>query len=151
MNWSLFPALRRRMAQQEPTAMEGWFRDFFEDNGRFPVLFDVRMPRADVAETDQEFLVTLEMPGMEDKDVDVRLNGNTLVVTGERKQKKEDKDKYFHRVETTYGKLERRFELPQGLTRDLDRVAAKLVHGMLEIRVPKAEPKPAARIPVQAR
>jgi HSP20 family protein len=136
---------------QAMAPFESWWRDFFEENERMPAAFSGRnLPRADVAETDKEFLVTLELPGIEENEVEVKLTGSTLTVSGERKQKKEDKDKHFHRIETTYGAFERRFELPQGARKDPESVKATFQKGLLEIRVPKAEPRPAVKIPVKA-
>ena len=121
-------------------------RDFFAGNGKSMRL----LPRADIAETDKDYLISLELPGLELSDVDVRLSGNQLTVSGERKQKKEDKDKHFYRVETTYGAFERRFELPQNVRSDPESVQATFKNGMLEIRVQKREPKPTAKIPVKS-
>lgn len=148
MNWNMFPTLRRRSMLPELSPMETIFRDFFDET-RLPMFFENRLPRADFAETDKEFLINVELPGMDEKDVEVRLNGNQLVVKGERKQKKEDKDKYFHRVETTYGAFERRFELPQEVAREPDKLVATFHNGMLEIKVPKVE-KATLKIPVKA-
>ena len=121
-------------------------RDFFAGNDRAMRL----LPRADIADTDKEYLISLELPGLELADVDVKLTGNQLTVSGERKQKKEDKDKHFYRLETTYGAFERRFELPPNVRSDPESVQATFKNGILEIKVAKREPKPAAKITVKA-
>jgi HSP20 family protein len=150
MTW-LTPWRRRPFAVAENNPFDQWFREFFEENGRFPSLLEARnLPRADVAETDKDFLVAMELPGLDEKDVEVKLTGNQLVVCGERKEKKEDKDKHYYRLETTYGAFERRFELPPDVRRDPEGVKATFQKGMLEIRIPKAEPRPVAKIPVKA-
>jgi HSP20 family protein len=124
-------------------------RDFLAGNGR--QLADMRMvPRADIADTDKEYLISLELPGLELADVDVRLSGNQLTVSGERKQKKEDKDKHFYRMETTYGAFERRFELPQNVRSEPESVQATFKNGILEIKVAKREPRPSAKIAVKS-
>jgi HSP20 family protein len=120
-------------------------RDFLTGNGKGMRL----MPRADIADTDKEYLISLELPGLELADVDVRLSGNQLTVSGERKQKKEDKDKHFYRLETSYGAFERRFELPQNVRNEPDSVQATFKNGILEIKVPKREPRPTAKITVK--
>jgi HSP20 family protein len=151
MNWTLIPTRRRRVdAGNELVPFDSWFRDFFDDYGRLPAALETRLPRADVAETDKDFLVTLELPGVEENEVDVKLSGNQLIVSGERKQKKEDKDKHFHRVETFYGAFERRFELPMDVRQEPADVKATFRKGLLEIRIPKVEPRPIAKIPVKA-
>jgi HSP20 family protein len=126
-------------------------RDFFGGNGKQLPLAAMRaLPRADIADTDKEFLISLELPGLELNEVDVRLSGNMLTVSGERKQKKEDKDKHFYRLETSYGAFERRFELPQDVRNDPESVQATFKNGILEIKVPKREPRPSAKIAVKS-
>ncbi|HEX5053888.1 MAG TPA: Hsp20/alpha crystallin family protein [Planctomycetota bacterium] len=124
-------------------------RDWFEGNSRSTVSPMRLLPRANVAETDKEYLVSLELPGLDLNDVEVKLSGNELIVTGERKQKKEDKDKHFRRIETTYGAFERRFELPSDVRSDADSLKATFHNGMLEVKVPKREPKPVTKIPIK--
>ena len=121
-------------------------REFLAGNGKGMRL----LPRADIADTDKEYLISLELPGLDLADVDVKLTGNQLTVSGERKQKKEDKDKHFYRLETTYGAFERRFELPTTVRSDPESVQATFKNGILEIKVAKREPKPSAKITVKA-
>lgn len=146
----LTPLRRRTLGLAENGPMDLWLREFFDEamrpvhRGEFPFV-----PVADVAETDKEWLVTMELPGMTEAEVDVRLSGNEVVVTGERKKEKETKDKRFHRIESTYGAFERRFELPTGVRTEPENVKATFQKGLLEIRVPKVEARPMARIPVR--
>jgi HSP20 family protein len=133
-----------------------WMRDFeqsmrdFFGNGR-PALAETRLfcPRADIAETDKDYLISLELPGLEESEVEVKVTGEELIVTGERKQKKEEKGKHFLRTETFHGAFERRFELPADVRKDPDSLKATFHNGVLEIRVPKVEPRPVAKIPVK--
>lgn len=142
--------LRRRSLALPDNPLETWMREFFEDGMRpmsraeFPFV-----PVANIAETDKEWLVSMELPGMTDADVDVRLSGMQLIVSGERKKEKETKDRQFHRIESTYGAFERRFELPADVRTDADGVKANFQKGLLEIRVAKIEPKPMTKIPVK--
>ena len=146
----LTPLRRRNLGLTENNPLDLWMREFFDEAMRpvnrneFPYV-----PVANIAETDKDWLVTMELPGMTEAEVDVRLNGNQLVVTGERKKEKETKDKQFHRIESTYGAFERRFELPQNLRTDADSVKATFQKGVLEVRVPKVEQKPMTKIPVK--
>jgi HSP20 family protein len=141
---------RRGVTLPENYPFDNLMREFFEDAMRpvsrtdFPFV-----PAANIAETDKEWLVTMELPGMTDAEVDVRLNGTMLVVSGERKKEKESKDKHFHRLESTYGAFERRFELPPEVRSDAEGVKANFQKGLLEIRVAKIEPKPMTKIPVK--
>jgi HSP20 family protein len=125
-------------------------RESVEGNGDASAAQEtIHVPGADIAETDKEFVVTLELPGVADSEVDVRVSGNHLVVTGERKQKKEEKDKHYYRIESSHGAFERRFELPQDVRKDPESVKATFSKGMLEIKIPKAEARAPARIPVK--
>jgi HSP20 family protein len=147
----LTPFRRRNLGLEKVNPFDFWMRDFFE-NGAFPeARFDMRyMPLANVAETEKDWVVSMELPGMDEKDVEVRLNGKELVVSGERKEEKETKDKQFHRTESSYGMFERRFELPGDVRTDAGSVDARFHKGMLEIHVAKVEPKPVTKIPVKS-
>lgn len=148
----LLTPFRRRGAGLEPvTPFDRWMREFFTGDAELDTAPEARfLPVANIAETDKNWIVTMELPGMNEKDVEVRLNGNQLVVTGERKQEKETKDKQFHRIESSYGMFERRFDLPQDARADAKSIDAKFHKGMLEITVAKLEPTPVAKIPVQS-
>lgn len=149
---TLFQNWRRRDRHEtEPLTVApfDWMRAFFRGED-LPALFEERrLPRADVAETDRDFLITLELPGFDVKDVEIRCAGHQLVVRGERKQEHEDDKKHYHRVETRYGAFERRFEMPAETCTDTEAVEAMFRKGMLEIRVPKREQKPVAKIPIK--
>jgi len=140
---------RRQNLPAEFNLFDQWMRELVDGNGRQTGVLETTTPRADIAETDKEFLVMLELPGMNETEVDVRMVGNQLVVSGERKQKKEEKEKHYHRIETVYGAFERRFDLPPEARKDPEAVKATFSKGMLEVRIPKAEVRPAAKIPVK--
>ena len=81
------------------------------------------------------------MPGIDEKDLDIKVENNTLTVTGERKFEKEEKEENFHRVERRYGSFTRSFTLPN--TVSTDDIKAEYDHGVLKIRLAKrAEAKP---------
>lgn len=147
----LTPFRRQNLGLAETGPFDRWLRDFFEDGARNDARPELRfLPIANIAETEKDWVVSMELPGMNENEVDVRLSGNYLVVTGERKQEKETKDKQFHRIESSYGSFERRFELPMDVRTDADGVKATFKNGMLEIRVGKIEPKPVTKIPVKS-
>ncbi len=108
------------------------------------------IPPMDVAETEKDFSVTMELPGMDEKDIQIELMGNQLRVFGERKWETEKKKKDYHRVERRYGSFERVIALPDGLRLDRESVTATCKKGVLEIHVPKIEPTPAAKITVKS-
>ncbi len=99
------------------------------------------VPPVDVYEDEHAITLKLEVPGVEQKDIDVRLEDNTLTVRGERKFEKEEKEENFHRIERRYGSFSRSFTLPT--TVDPEQVNAEFENGVLKIKLAKrAEAKP---------
>jgi HSP20 family protein len=98
-------------------------------------------PAVDVYEDEHNFSLKIEVPGIDEKDIDVRLENNTLTVHGERKIEKDEKEENYRRVERHYGSFTRTFNLPT--TVDAENVAASYDKGVLKITLPKkAEAKP---------
>jgi len=98
-------------------------------------------PAVDVYEDDHQVTLKIEVPGIDEKDIDVRLENNTLTVTGERRLEKEEKEENYRRVERQYGSFTRSFTLPQ--TVDAEKVSAQYDKGVLKITLAKkAEAKP---------
>ena len=98
-------------------------------------------PAVDVYEDDHQVTLKIEVPGIDEKDIDVRLENNTLTVTGERRLEKEEKEENYRRVERQYGSFTRTFTLPT--TVDAEKVSATYDKGVLKIALPKkAEAKP---------
>jgi HSP20 family protein len=104
-------------------------------------------PTVDVSETDDEYIVRAELPGVSKGDIKVTLKENVLTIRGEKKQERETKDENFHRVERIYGAFQRSFTLP-GEVR-VDKIDAKFKDGVLTIRLPKAEETKAKEIEVK--
>ncbi len=99
------------------------------------------VPPVDVYEDEQGVQLKLEVPGVDEKDLDIRVENNTLTVSGERKFEKEEKEENFHRVERRYGSFTRSFTLPTTLS--TEDIKADYVQGVLKIRLAKrAEAKP---------
>ena len=99
-------------------------------------------PAVDVYEDDKKVVLKLEVPGIEEKDLDASVENHTLTVKGERKFEKEEKKENFHRIERRYGSFYRAFTLPS--TVDTENVAAKYEAGVLKIELnkkPEAQPK----------
>jgi HSP20 family protein len=100
------------------------------------------VPAVDVYEDDKKVVLKLEVPGIEEKDLDVRVENHTLTVKGERKFEKEEKEENFHRIERRYGSFYRAFSLPS--TVDTENVDAKYENGVLKLELkkkPEAQPK----------
>ena len=107
------------------------------------------LPSLDVEETAEEVIVKAELPGMAEKDISVTLSGNNLIIKGERKREKEEKDKHFHRIERSYGTFERVVPLPT--TTDPAKIDAEYSKGVLEVHLPKKPEDMPKQIEVKAK
>jgi HSP20 family protein len=124
-------ALRREMDQV--------FDDFFRGFG-FPLLVEtmpaaMAMPRLDVSETEQEIQIAAEMPGVEEKDIEVILAEDVLTIRGERRAEEDKTARDFHLVERSQGSFVRSLRLP--FSADASQVKASFQNGVLTIAVPK--------------
>ena len=99
------------------------------------------VPPVDIYENEHSIQLKLEVPGVDEKDLDIKVENNTLTVTGERKFEKEEKEENFHRVERRYGSFTRSFTLPT--TVNTEDIKADYEHGVLKISLAKrTEAKP---------
>src|SRR5436305_8228293 len=123
--------------------MNRLFRDSYNDAGQDESLTTSRFaPAVDVYEDEHQVTLKIEVPGIEEKDIDVRVENNTLTVQGERKIEKEEKEENFRRVERHYGSFTRSFTLPSSV--DPAQVSAHYDKGVLNINLakkPEAKPK----------
>jgi len=94
-------------------------------------------PKMDLEETEKEYRITAELPGMEEKDVEVLLTGNSITIKGEKKSEREEKEANYHVVERNYGSFSRSLKLPAAV--DLDNITAKYDKGVLTVTCPKKE------------
>lgn len=117
------------------------FEDFWgeSETSLLPEFFSRRelVPQLDVTEDDTAFQVKVELPGLDEKDVDVTLAERVLTIKGEKKEEKEEKDKDYHRRERGYGYFRRSIELPAGV--DADAIKASFRKGIMTIELPKTK------------
>jgi len=92
-------------------------------------------PAVDIYETENELVLTAELPGVEEKDVEIKVEDNTLSLKGERKFEKETREENYHRIERAYGSFYRSFSLPNYV--DQDKISAEYENGLLKIHMPK--------------
>jgi len=98
-------------------------------------------PSVDIYENENEVVLAAEIPGVDEKDVEIKVEDNNLTLRGERKFEKETKEENYHRIERSYGSFFRSFALPSYI--DQDRIEAEHENGVLKIRMPKrSELKP---------
>jgi HSP20 family protein len=121
------------------------FDSFF---GREPAFWprERNLPPIDVVETAEEVVIKAELPDMEEKDVSLSLSGENLIIKGERKGEKEEKDKHFHRMERWCGIFERVVPLPVSV--DEEKISAHYRKGVLEIHLHKKPEVKPRHIPI---
>ncbi len=102
----------------------------------------------DLSETKDSIIVKAEIPGMEAKDIDISLSGDTLTIKGEKKQEKEEKGESFHRVEAYYGAFSRSIRLPAPVKPE--DIKASYKKGVLKITLPKKEEAKPKQITIKA-
>jgi HSP20 family protein len=98
--------------------------------------FAFAAPAVDVKESGTAFTVTAELPGLTEKDIEVKLTDDMLTLKGEKRQEREDKDESYHLMERSYGSFERSFRLPPSVERD--KIAANFDKGVLTVTLPKS-------------
>jgi len=94
-------------------------------------------PRADMVETDNEYLIHVDLPGMSKKDIKINYHDNVLTIEGERKEEQKEKHEGYMRNERYYGSFERSFMMPATIT--VDKIKATFKDGVLKVTIPKAE------------
>ena len=94
-------------------------------------------PSVDIFETEKELVLTAEIPGIDEKDVEIKIEDNTLSLKGERKFEKETKEENYHRIERSYGSFYRAFTLPNSI--DPEKIQATHENGVLKITMPKRD------------
>ena len=110
----------------------------------------VASPAIDIAETDKAYEITAELPGIDQKNIEVNVANGGITIRGEKKQETEEKNKDYYVSERRYGSFERYFSLPEGV--DADKIEASFKNGVLKVMLPKTAEaqKPAKRIEVKA-
>ncbi len=124
---------------------DGFFRSWelapFDQFERF-ALGDFA-PRVNVSETEKEVIVSAELPGMDEKDINLELDENTLTIRGEKRSEHEEKGRHWHRVESSYGTFQRTIPLPAGI--DTEKAKAQMKKGVLTVTLPKRPEEVAKR------
>jgi len=155
--WAPLLSLRREM--------DRLFDDFGRGFWRLPTnrsLFDVEpfwagggvtwdaTPAVDIAESEKAYELTAELPGMDEKNIEVKVANGNLIIKGEKQEEKEEKKKDYYMRERNFGSFERRFDLPEGV--DADKIEATFRKGLLTLTLPKKleAQKPAKKIEVKA-
>lgn len=125
------------LSQNDPLASFRVFEDAFNRMLSEPRTGRPWSPAVDIYETENELVVKADLPDVELKDIDVRIENQTLTVRGERKFEQETDNKGFHRIERQYGGFQRSFAVP-GMV-DTEKVSADYKNGVLTVKLPKKE------------
>jgi len=141
----LVPYIRRSEVPTVSRLFEDFFNGFpftspFSDNR------ETWTPSVDILEKDGNLILRAELPGISEKQIEIKLEGNILTLKGERKMEKEDDKANYHRVESFYGSFTRSFRLPD--TVDAEKISADYKNGVLTITIPQRPEVKPREIPV---
>ena len=131
--------------------MPSWRHMFeMEPIGLYGSSFSFPTPAVEVIEDNEMFKITAELPGLEQKDIELTVSGDTLILKGEKRYEKNEKDKDRHMSERAYGSFQRSFTLPDSI--DREKITAELTKGVLTIALPKsaAAQRPKKTIDIKA-
>jgi HSP20 family protein len=145
-----YPALDSMREDMERMMQRFFTGDWMANMGRTPMFKDwprmgaempfssmMNLPRADMSETDGQYELTVELPGLDEKDIELTLSDRDLVLKGEKKAEKESKEKDYHFTERSYGSIRRHFTLPSDVDRDA--MKASFTKGVLKVTLPKSK------------
>jgi HSP20 family protein len=106
--------------------------------------------RADVSETESRYEISVELPGIDEKDIELSISDGLLTLKAEKKEEREEKKKNYHLTERSYGSITRSFRIPEGVA--TDKIKAAFSKGVLEVTLPKTKQAKARqrKIPVKA-
>ena len=130
-------AMIRWEPARELQTMNRLFNTFFDSPSNGGPALRRWIPAMDVTETDEQYVLRADLPGLSEDDVNVELDDNVLTISGERKSEHEQRNEGFYRVERASGSFRRSLTLPEGV--DADAIQASFDSGVLEVRIPKPE------------
>jgi len=154
--WTPFQSLRREIDRLFDDFDGGFFRSplrhsafdvapFWRREVKWPA-----MPAVDVSDTEKAYEITADLPGMDEKNIEVKVSDGVLTIKGERQEEKQEKKKDYYLHEREYGSFERSFQVPDGV--DTDKIEAGFKKGVLTVTLPKKPEaqKAAKKIDVKA-
>lgn len=143
---------RLRSKSESIGTRDSIFDDLFNEIYSLPTSFLSKSgmdlsPRIDISETDAEYKIEAELPGINQKEIDIKIDNNILTIKGKREDRKEEKDKNYHLRERYYGAFQRSISLPSNI--DSDKIEASFEHGVLHITVPKSNGRASKKIEIR--
>ncbi len=139
------PSLFDTMMPQFPTHVEGLFNRFFGDTLRdrsgLPTFstplgaFGMLKPQADLLAEDNQYILSIEIPGVDEKDISVNVMDGVMTIAGEKKQEEEHKEENYYRMERSFGSFQRVLSLPEDV--DQESIGARFKNGVLTVTMPR--------------
>ncbi|HUY92003.1 MAG TPA: Hsp20/alpha crystallin family protein [Pirellulales bacterium] len=151
MAFSLMPRRARtlpRPFERVVEEMEDLMERFWEEGDGRRMKLEAFHPRVNLAEKEGGFELTADLPGIKPEDIKVEMQNGNLMISGERKEEKEEKGKTFHLVESSYGSFYRSIPLPTPV--EEGKIAAKFTDGVLHVTLPKSEKAKPKQIAVKS-
>lgn len=150
--WSAIEALRRQFSDLVEDFDRGFlhspFRGALEPSLRRELTWTFSLP-VDITENDANYEITAELPGLDERNIDVKVANGTLVIKGEKKEEKNERKKDYYLSERRYGSFERRFSVPEGV--DTNKIEASFKKGVLTVTMPKTTEAKAAEKKIQVK
>ena len=137
------------LSHYDPLANLRLFEDAFSRMLTEPQTNRPWAPAVDIYETENELVLKADLPDVDLKDIDVRVENQTLTISGERKFEKQDTTKGYHRIERNYGSFVRSFSVPTAF--DTENIAADFKNGVLSVTLPKKEAAKPRQVKVEVK
>jgi len=146
---SYLPRLRSK--SESIRTRDSIFDDLFNELYSIPTSFLSKRgmdwsPRIDISETDNEYKIEAELPGINQKEIDVKIDNNILTIKGKKEDIKEEKEKNYHLRERYYGAFQRSISLPNNI--EPEKIKASFENGVLNISVPKSDKRTPKKIEI---
>jgi HSP20 family protein len=140
-SWGPFEALRREIDQifdrvHEPLPRFGFPASTFAPTSWMRDMSIGVAPAVDVAENDKQYEISVELPGLDEKNIEVKVANDMLMIKGEKRDEKEDRQKDYYLSERRYGSFSRSFQLPPSV--DTSKIEANFAKGVLTVKLPKS-------------
>jgi HSP20 family protein len=137
------------LSHYDPLANLRLFEDAFSRMLTEPQTNRPWAPAVDIYETENELVLKADLPDVDLKDIDVRVENQTLTISGERNFEKKDTTKGYHRIERNYGSFVRSFSVPNSF--DTENIAAEFKNGVLSVTLPKKEAAKPRQVKVEVK
>ncbi|KJW02136.1 hsp20/alpha crystallin family protein [Rickettsia endosymbiont of Ixodes pacificus] len=146
------PRVRNKSELQNNSSRRSYvddiFTNFFNEISSWPSAYNDRVlsPRTDIIENDSDYSLEMELPGVIQDNIDLKIDNNILTIEGKKEQSSEKKDHNYHMQERYYGSFYRSISLPSNI--DEEHIEAQVTDGVLSIKIPKKEQSKAKKIKV---